>query len=175
MVRENDPVNYYLLSRNIELNRFDDKISAFCLAFDQTTRLDTFYMADTKPGSALNSFGSPTDWKGDAFDPVFRQAMLGFSVDDFIQRFDLPVPAHIKIDVDGIEHRILNGASSTLEDPRLKSVLIELDTDNEKKRTEVVEQMKKKGFTLQVDTRASQLEAGLFAELHNHIFYRSGG
>ena len=48
------------------------------------------------------------------------------SLDDLTGKFDLPFPSHIKVDVDGIEDRIVAGAERTLEVPRLKSVLIEV-------------------------------------------------
>lgn len=34
---EPSPSNYYLLNRNIEINKMDDKISAYCIAFNDTT------------------------------------------------------------------------------------------------------------------------------------------
>ncbi len=51
---------------------------------------------------------------------------MAVSLDDLTGRFGLPFPNHVKIDVDGIEDKIVAGASRTLEDPRLKTVLIEV-------------------------------------------------
>jgi hypothetical protein len=52
--------------------------------------------------------------------------MIGVSLDDLVDRFALPFPNHIKIDVDGIEDLIVQGADRMLFDPRLKSVLVEI-------------------------------------------------
>ncbi len=47
------PGNYYVLSRNIELNSFDDRISSFCVAFNDETKLESFYMSNTEIGGHL--------------------------------------------------------------------------------------------------------------------------
>ncbi len=60
------------------------------------------------------------------FAPENRQGAMAVSLDDLTGRFGLPFPDHVKIDVDGIEDRIVAGASRTLEDVRLKTVLIEV-------------------------------------------------
>ena len=119
--------NYYLLSRNIEINRMDDRVSAICIAFNDTTRLDAFYMVHTNLGGAGNSFGEAIDWQGRPYTASLKQAMIGFSIDDFVRQFNPPFPNHIKIDVDGNEGRIIKGAKSTLSDTRVKSVLVELN------------------------------------------------
>jgi hypothetical protein len=52
--------------------------------------------------------------------------MIGYTIDAFIETFGVPVPTHLKIDVDGNDHLVLAGARKTLADPRLRSVLVEL-------------------------------------------------
>lgn len=125
---EPSPGNYYLLCRNIEINRMNDRILSYCMAFNDISKLDIFYMANTDLGGARNNFGKAVDSKGNAFTSSLKQAMIGFSIDDFIKQFSPPFPNHIKIDVDGIEDRIIRGAQNTLADKRLKSVLIEIDS-----------------------------------------------
>jgi hypothetical protein len=49
-------------------------------------------------------------------------------MDEFIDSFQCPRPQLLKIDVDGAELQVLQGAARTLADPGLKSVLIELDS-----------------------------------------------
>ena len=96
---EPNPGNYYILSKNIELNKLDQRIDALCVALNDETLLDSFYMKNMSLGDAENSFGEATDWRGCSFEPVFRQSMIGFSIDDFISTFGLSTPNHIKIDV----------------------------------------------------------------------------
>jgi len=167
------PSNYYLLSKNIEINKMDDKISAYCLALNNKTKLDVFYMANTELGGALNSFGESRDWQGKSFTASLKQAMVGFSIDDFIRQFNPAFPDHIKIDVDGIEDSIIKGGSQTLKDSRLKSVLVELDTEREEYAGEVVDILNGSGLTLFKKEHAPAIDDGEYAHVYNHIFIRS--
>jgi len=160
---EPSPSNYYLLSRNIEINKLDNKILSYCIAFNDKTKLDVLFMANTDLGGALSTFGEETDWQGNPFIAQFNQAMVGFSVDDFIKQFNPPFPNHIKIDVDGIEGKIVKGAKETLADKRLKSVLIELDTERREYIKEISVLFKSFGLKLLKKETATEL---------NHIFVR---
>ena len=51
--------------------------------------------------------------------------MLTLKLDDAINLFGLPAPNHIKIDVDGIEMKVLAGAAKTLANSGLRSVMVE--------------------------------------------------
>jgi hypothetical protein len=51
-----------------------------------------------------------------------------FRLDDLVDRFGLPLPNHIKLDVDGGELAVLDGASRTLASPTLRSVLVEVSS-----------------------------------------------
>ena len=49
------------------------------------------------------------------------------TLDSAISTFSLPAPNHLKIDVDGGEIDVLQGAAQTLANPTLHSILIEID------------------------------------------------
>jgi hypothetical protein len=57
----------------------------------------------------------------------------------------LPVPHHIKIDVDGLEHRVVAGMLETLRRPELKTVLIEINFDNPKNLA-IIDMMEEMGW-----------------------------
>lgn len=170
---EPSPSNYYLLAKNIEINKLDNKIHAYCIAFSDVTTLDTFYMAKTELGGASNSFGEATDAQGKPFVAQLRQAMVGFSIDDFIKLFNPPFPSHIKIDVDGIEGKIVIGAKQTLADKRLKSVLIELDTERTEYCERVTKEFENSGFKLAKKEPTTECDNSKFTAVFNHIFIRS--
>lgn len=170
---EPSPGNYYLLSKNIEINKMDDKISAYCIALNDETKLDIFYMANTELGGALSSFGEARDWQGNIFTASLKQAMVGVSIDDFIKQFNPPFPNHIKIDVDGIEDSIIKGGNNTLNDARLKSVLIELDAGRQEYTDAVIDALNSAGFTLSKKEHSPMFDNGKFENLYNHIFVRS--
>jgi len=162
---EPSPSNYFLLNKNIELNNASNNVSAICLAFNNTTKLDFLHMSDTRAGSAHSSFSENIDQYGKVFTPVFELAMLGFSVDDFYDRFSPNFPNHIKIDVDGIEDKIIFGAEKVFSNPNLKSVLIELDPDRPEYTNKIVKKMNEYG--LRGDFIKGQNASG-----YNAIFYR---
>jgi FkbM family methyltransferase len=170
---EPSPSNYYLLNRNIEINKMDNRISALCIAFNDTTRLDSFYMANTELGGALNSFAEAIDWQGEPFTASFKQAMIGFSVDDFVRQFNPLFPNHIKIDVDGIENKIIKGAKYTLLDRRVKSVLVELDSGRESYCKEVMEVMEEAGMKFITKKHAPMFDNGQYSDSYNYVFMRS--
>jgi FkbM family methyltransferase len=170
---EPSPGNYYILSRNIELNGFDDRIDSLCVAFSDITGLDSFYMANTQLGGALNAYGTAIDWKGHDMDTKYRQSMLGFSIDNFLEQFNPPFPNHIKIDVDGIERKIIKGGSRTLSDQKVKSVLVELDIEHEE-TNQVVNFMSDMGLRLSERTHAPFFDSGPYSSVYNHIFVRDG-
>ena len=58
---------------------------------------------------------------------MFEQGSLSMSLDDLVYKHNFDCPTYLKIDVDGNEHLVLAGASKLLQDPRLKSILIELN------------------------------------------------
>ena len=167
------PGNYYLLHRNIELNRLDNLIDSYCLAFNDDSRLDTFYMSTTDLGGSTSSFGEPTDWKGETYVAKFKQSMIGFTVDGFIPQFAPPRPHHIKIDVDGIEKKIILGARQTLADPQLRSVLVELNTAWAD-YAEIVGLFASAGLTLRTKSHAAMFDNTELSAVFNHIFVRVG-
>jgi len=168
---EPGPANYYVLNRNIELNKFDDHVSALCIAFDENTVLDALYMSRTDYGGALSSFAEAVDWEGKTYRATFRQAAVGFRVDDFIAQFQPLFPTHIKLDVDGNEGKVIAGAQKILSDNRLHSVLIELN--EERPGDQAVRSMfEENGFTLEQKSRVTEREESKFYHVSNHIFRR---
>jgi hypothetical protein len=53
------------------------------------------------------------------------QPMAAIALDTAVERFGLPAPHHLKVDVDGAEGLVLAGAFATLRGTQLRSVLIE--------------------------------------------------
>jgi len=164
-------INYSVLNENIKINCLDDRIHALSIAFNDQTKIDHFYMSDTKVGSALHSFGDLRDQFGKPFQISLKQAMIGFKIDDFVSKFNFEPPNYIKIDVDGIEHKILSGAAKTLEDSRVKSILVELDGARSDQYNETVDFIVSRGFKLTKRVLYS-MSAGVKCELYNNIFFR---
>ena len=89
--------NFNLLNQNINVNMMSERISALSIAFNNITTFNTFYMSDTKAGSAHHSFGKPINQFGEKLNYQHKQSMIAFSIDDFITTFEIPIPNYIKI------------------------------------------------------------------------------
>lgn len=170
---EPSPSNYYLLNKNIEINKLDDRISALCIAFSNQTKLDLFYMANTELAGSQSTFAEAVDWQGKRFEAAFRQSMLGFSIDDFIKHFNPPFPNYIKIDVDGAEIKIIKGAKRTLADNRVKSILIELDPKREEYYEEISGLIENSGMKYYKKEKIKPSKKNKLINVCNHIFIRS--
>jgi FkbM family methyltransferase len=138
--------SYGALCRNIEANRLGDRVQAYCLAISDRTELGRLNLSGTNAGSVFNAFESTDDCFGNEIAVVFRQGMVGFSIDSFRRLFGLAAPNYLKIDVDSIEERILAGASETLFDPELRSVLIEVETADTPRNDRLTEALAAAGF-----------------------------
>jgi FkbM family methyltransferase len=164
--------NYLLLNRNVEVNRASERVRAYCIALSGETRIDALNMQSTEFGGAMATFAETKDYAGEEFQPSFRQGAIGFSIDDFIAKFDPPFPNHLKIDVDGIEDKIVAGASKTLRDPRLRSVSIELEADRVEYTRSVIDRLTASGFVLASKRHASMFEGTKFEHVYNYLFER---
>lgn len=136
---EPEALNYAELNKNIYLNGLHGPVLAYCLALSDVDKVDRLLLSDFGPGISYHDF-EENSWTEDktfapdwivARDERKPQGCIGRRLDSLIQD-GLPFPDHIKIDVDGLEHRVITGMASTLRDPRLKSLLIEINFDNPK-------------------------------------------
>jgi FkbM family methyltransferase len=172
---EPSAANYFLLNKNIEINKLFNKVQAFCLAFDESSRTGFLHMPTTQLGGAINTFGKESEdfsFMGDSWNVKYKQGMISFSVDDFIHFYHLNPPTHIKIDVDGIEEQILRGAKNTLSDNNVKSLLVELDT-SQPHYDEIVAGIAQFGFKLHAKKHAAIFDTGMYKSVYNHIFVKS--
>jgi FkbM family methyltransferase len=123
---EPEALNFAKLNRNIVLNGLTESVTAYCLAVADRSALDIFYVKSFAPGAALHTWGRPVTQGEVAFTPQNRQGSMGVTLDELTGRYGLPFPAHLKVDVDGIEEGIVRGARRIIADRRLKTVLIEV-------------------------------------------------
>lgn len=125
------PFNYAGLCRNIALNKVDDRVMPFCLAVTDQMVVSTLYVPQQAftPGGSASTFGDEPRTFGIALDTAVTHTAIGIAIDDFIDQFDVPFPNHIKMDIDGIQDKVIKGARETLRDPRLKTAMLELPPD----------------------------------------------
>ena len=169
---EPSAANFYALSRNIQLNGLCDNITAYCIALSDRTELGVLNMASPSMGAALSQFGQPGDGSRyrDEGAQVTVHGMVGFSIDDFIARFNPPFPNFLKMDVDGLEVPILEGARATLRDPRIKSLIVELNLNNAAEHERAVSILGDAGFLL---VSKGEIQGNRMELAANHLFERA--
>ena len=120
------------LSKNVYLNSCQKRIIPLCVALSNCTELSAFHYTTLMPGAAGHALGTPVDYRGRAFGALSEQPVLSYRLDDLIGVFNLKPPSHIKLDVDGIEWEILQGADATLRRPELRTIWVEINPKGER-------------------------------------------
>jgi FkbM family methyltransferase len=164
--------NFYLLTQNVWLNKLHNCIQTYPVALSGRTELGMLNLSSGQIGAALHQFGcggeiSPYADRASGFQ---MHAALGITIDNFIQKFCPPFPEHLKIDVDGLELAILSGAALTLKNPRLKTVLVELRTE-EGDQAEATEVLNNAGFIMMSQ---GDLQSDGVHHAVNNLFIRQG-
>jgi FkbM family methyltransferase len=121
---------YAKLCDNIVLNGCEASIVPVPLALADTTSLVGFKYRSMESGQSRHSMSSAS-WQ--PWTPTrpgrYVQPMCAMTLDEARDMFELPTPQHLKLDVDGAEHRVLVGATRTIADRALRSVLVEVASE----------------------------------------------
>tara|TARA_B100000242_G_C43009472_1_gene469296 strand:+ start:241 stop:1101 length:861 start_codon:yes stop_codon:yes gene_type:complete len=120
--------NLPVLSRNIYINKLLDRISIsqFPLSNEENKFL-TFRENDFIEGGGLNAFGVKFDYENKSFEGKNNYKIFGSSINNILDNNILEIPDYIKIDVDGIEHMILEGGNKYLSNKKIKQIIVELN------------------------------------------------
>jgi FkbM family methyltransferase len=126
--------NFFKLSSNIILNNLSNKITPVNLAVHGSTEISRLNHWDAyslgEAGSSGHQINTVVNEEGHSFEPIAISYGLTITLDDFCSNYKTK-PTAMKIDVDGNELSILSGAEETLNSKGLKTVLIEVNRDNE--------------------------------------------
>ena len=149
---EPESANYYYLNKNIYHNNLSNKIKAYNIALNDSNLLSVLNLSQFRPGAGNHNFNKELDANHKKFNSAFKQGMIGLSVDDFIYEWGGETPNHIKIDVDGNEHIVINGMTNILKDMKLKTIAIEVNLNLESD-DELKNKLISYGFKLLTDER----------------------
>jgi len=156
--------NIELLAKNIYINGLNELITIIPLPLNDKTQVNQMRMTSTQLGGAMSSFDHINGFDGNDIISNFEYAVLGIKMDDLLYKFNLKQPNYIKIDVDGIEHFILQGGRNVLQS--CESILIEIN-DNftlQANRSQVI--LKELGFYLH-DKRHGKQYDDITSKSHN--------
>ena len=163
--------NLELLARNIYLNNQQELISIFPIPISDKNEFNLMKHATMEWGGALSTFGKDFAWDGKKIDSLFSYKTFSFSLDSLIEKLNLPMPNHIKIDVDGIEHIILSGGKKVLKN--INSILIEINDDFEIQKNNCERLLRESGLKLHGKLQSEMVNnSSDFANTFNQIWIR---
>jgi FkbM family methyltransferase len=169
---EPESQNYAILNRNVFRNGLDKLVQSYCLALSDQPGLSSLYLSEFAGGGSCHSFGAALDHHNRARSAPFAQGCMADTLDRLVASAAIPAPTHVKIDVDGLEDKVVAGATATLTRPEVRSVLIEINTHLEEHQ-ELVDRMLELGFDYDLDqVDAAQRKEGAFAGVGNYVFRR---
>ena len=124
-------------------------------------------------GGALNSFGENLNFEGESFQSEMNYTLLGTSINYLLDNKILEIPDYIKIDVDGIEHLILEGATKYLSNKKIKSLSIEINENFTEQYNKVIQIMNRHNFKILHKKHNEQMFKNTkFDKSFNYVFIR---
>lgn len=139
--------NFSRLIANLHDSHFD-RATAYSMGLSSENTLSYLEQVNPKVAGRSSSLAATSSVHG----------LVTMTMDAFTEKSQT-FPNYIKVDVDGIEEMVLLGALKTLQDPRLKSVLVEV---SETSRDACVQMMTNAGFKIK----------SVHPRNLNHIFVR---
>jgi len=169
---EPEAQNYALLNRNILLNNLAHAVKAYCMGLSNQSGFFDLHMADLRVGGSCHAVGDALDFAHRPLESRFTQGCIASKLDDLVRSGAVPVPNHIKIDVDGFEPRVIEGARETLANKGVKSLLIETNQNLQDHREMVVE-LNSMGFMHDpAQVRRAERKSGAFTGVAEYVFKR---
>ena len=166
---EPESQNFALLVRNIILNNYSDRITAWPVALSDHISLDILHLSSLVTGGSCHAYGDSIDYKGRPHAFPHKQGSCATTLDHFTAKYG--TAQHIKIDVDGFEHLVVKGGEQTFK--HAKSVLIELNTSYPEHMDYVLPRMADLGFNYDsAQAVESRRKDGPFKGVGNIIFYK---
>lgn len=137
---EPESQNYATLCENIALNGVGDRCLPVMAAVSRKAEFGELAVRYITKGGAYNQFtggdqedvAGPASVEAEAGGSALRQVVYGISLDELLADPYFRAPTRLKIDVDGREADIFEGAGTLLRDRRLRGIMVELNRSFER-------------------------------------------
>ena len=169
---EPESSNFQILNQNIHINSLSKQITAYPIGISNSLSLTKLYLSSWVQGGSHSTVGEKLDHNLKEFNPIFEQGTLSVSLDDLISQFQLPVPNYLKVDVDGIEYKIIESSKNILKNKNLESILIEINPSR-KEDKEIIEILMENDFKYEKkQIEASTRKEGVHKGYAEYLFFR---
>lgn len=167
---EPESTNFSSLNTNIGLNGFT-KIRPCMLALSDKTSFQDLHVSIIESGAGASSVGQ--DYQYVKNRQIHKQGVMTYKLDDLVNEDYFEFPNFIKIDVDGHENQILEGAQCVIADRRLKGMLIEYEYQSQKNKDEFIKYVEEYGFSFSLESDWTDQVEDLGVSIQNFIFTRN--
>jgi FkbM family methyltransferase len=169
---EPESQNYALLCRNIVGNNLSDRVTAWPCALSNEMKFDRIHLSEFAAGGSCHSFGDNRDFQLKEAAFPFVQGSIATTVDKLVADGVMPSPNHIKIDVDGFEHRVIQGAAASLAHRALKSLIIEINPSLPEHQ-QMIRDLQAAGFAYDpAQVARATRQGGAFKGVAEYVFRR---
>jgi FkbM family methyltransferase len=169
---EPEAQNYALLNRNIRINGLAGLVKAYCMGLSDKAGLFDLHMADLRVGGSCHAVDEALDFQHQPLKTLFVQGCIAGTLDELVAGGTVPVPTHIKIDVDGFEPKVIAGARATLANPAVRSLLIETNQNLDDHRA-MVRELNALGLMHDpAQVKRAERKEGTFKGVAEHVFRR---
>ena len=160
--------NLEILAKNIALNKAERLVTIFPIALTNQNSQGLFSMSSDEVGGALSTFGKEYGYDGKKLDFKFQFQGIGMRMDNAVDLWGLDQPDYVKVDVDGIEHLVLEGFGEKLK--KVKSLLVEVNKDFKEQAAAIEHLMIKHDFNLLTEHPLTSLN--IAGQTFNQIWAR---
>lgn len=141
---EPDSQSFSSLAQNIHVNKLN--ILPYPFAINDLSGIGKVLLSSMSAGAGACSLSGK--YLFSSTDQTFEQGVFFVSLDDLVYKYNFPLPNYIKIDVDGIEGKILKGASSLLKSNQVRGILVELQYIYDDDTDKIIDNLNSYGFEL---------------------------
>ncbi len=168
--------NLRILSRNIFINKLQEKISIFQIPLGENkNQFLKFNERKFNEGESHNSLDENIDFEGKKLNSNNSYTIFSTNIDQIIEDGLLQVPSYIKIDVDGIEHLLLKGGRKLLENQKVLEIQIEINENYVEQMNTVKKIMSDSMFKFKEKKRNDlndYYKDQKFSKIYNYYFVR---
>ena len=162
--------NLELLARNLFLNVLQDQVTIAPFALSDGLGSSVMRLTTIDWGGSLSTFGKKVGWDGKPIQDIFAFRTLGLSLDQAVSVLQIPPPDFIKMDVDGIEHFILQSGPAVLS--QVEGILVEINDDFAEQAEVSKKLLERAGLEFLEKRHSEMFEGSKFKNLYNQIWVR---
>jgi FkbM family methyltransferase len=140
------PANVQILMKNLKANHLENRVVVIPLSLTNKTGIASLSIPSAEAGISHVVFRETFDFEGKKNLILPSMNTIGLTWRDLQNWFELEMPNYVKIDVDGIEHLILEGAGDLLN--KVDEVLVEVNYNFLQQKESIMEIMSNYGFAL---------------------------